>query len=74
MEEIQIDSVIQAHPDERTHLTNTEVTSSNINEINHVINKENRSLIKKEINHHHHLKTQLTPRNLKCQCSSLGIG
>ena len=30
-------------------------------------------LIKKKINHHHHLKTQLTSINLKHQCSSLGI-
>ena len=42
MDDIQIDSVIQAHPDETTHLTNTEVTSSNINEMSHVMNKENR--------------------------------
>ena len=39
---IQIDSAIQAHPDERTHLTNTEVTFSNINEMSHVMSKENR--------------------------------
>ena len=42
VKEIQIDSVIQAHTDETTHLTNTEVTSSNINEMSHVMNKENR--------------------------------
>ena len=41
MKDIQIDRVIQVHPDEKTHLTNTEVTSSNINEMSHVINKEN---------------------------------
>ena len=38
----KIDSVIQAYPDERTRLTNTEITSSNINEMSHVMNKENR--------------------------------
>ena len=42
MNDIQIDSVIQAHPDETKHLTNTEVTSSNINEMSHVMNKDNR--------------------------------
>ena len=57
MKDVQVDSVIQADPDETTHLINTGVTSSN----------------KNEINHHHHLKTQLTPKNLKHQCSSLGI-
>ena len=41
MKDIQIDTVIQADPDERTHLTSTEVTSSNINEMSHVMNKEN---------------------------------
>ena len=73
VKDIQIDRDIQAHPDERTHLTNTEVTSPNINEMSHVMNKEIDSLLKKEINHHHHLKTQLTPQNLKQQRSSLGI-
>ena len=42
VKDIQIDSVIQAHPDETTHLTNTEATSSNINDMSHVMNKENR--------------------------------
>ena len=42
VKDIQTDLVIQAHPDERTHLTNTEVTSSNKNETSHVMNKENR--------------------------------
>ena len=65
MKDVQIDSIIQAHPDERTHLTNTEVKSSNITEMSHVMNKENQSLDKKEINQHHHLKTQLAPKNLK---------
>ena len=41
VKDIQIDSVIQADPDETTHLTNTEVTSSNINEMSHIMNKEN---------------------------------
>ena len=40
--DVQVDSVIQADPDETTHLTNTGVTSSNINEVSHIINKENR--------------------------------
>ena len=42
MKDVQVDSVIQADPDETTHLTNTGVTSSNINEVSHIINKENR--------------------------------
>ena len=42
VKDIQTDSVTQAHPHETTHLTNTEVTSSNINEMSHVMNKENR--------------------------------
>ena len=46
MKDIQIDRVIQAHPDERTHLTNTEVTSQNINEMSHVMHKENRPPVK----------------------------
>ena len=41
MKDIQIDSKIQAHPDETTHLSNTEATSSNINEMSHVMNKDN---------------------------------
>ena len=41
LRDIQTDRVIQEHPDERTHLTNTEVTSSNINKMRHVVNKEN---------------------------------
>ena len=41
VKDIQIDSVIQADPDETKHLTNTEVTSSNINEMSHIMNKEN---------------------------------
>ena len=39
MKVIQIDSVIQAHADERIHLTNTKF--SNINDMSHVINKKN---------------------------------
>ena len=42
VKDIQIDSVIQGHPAEIMHLTNIEVTASNINEMSHVINKENR--------------------------------
>ena len=42
MKDIQIDSVIQAHSDERTHLTNTEITSLDINEMSRVMNKGNR--------------------------------
>ena len=38
---MKIDSVIQADPDETTHLTNTKVTSSDINEMRHITNKEN---------------------------------
>ena len=62
MKDRQIDSVIQAHPDETMHLTNREVKSSNINETSHLRIID--SLIKKEINHHHHIKTQLTQKNL----------
>ena len=43
MKDIQIDSVIQADPDEITHLTNTGDTSSNINVMSHIMNKKNRS-------------------------------
>ena len=42
MKDIQIDSVIQADPDETTHSINTESTSSNINEMSHIPNNENR--------------------------------
>ena len=35
-------SVIQAHLDVRTHLINTDVTSSNINEMSHIMSKESR--------------------------------
>ena len=42
MKDIQIGSVIQADPVETTHMTNIEVTSSNINEISHIMNKKNR--------------------------------
>ena len=42
MKNLQVDSVIQADPDETTHLTNIGVTSSNINEVSHTMNKENR--------------------------------
>ena len=41
MNDVQVNSVIQSNPDEATHLTNTGVTSSNINEISHIKNKEN---------------------------------
>ena len=41
VKDIQIDGVIQADLDERTHLINTEVTSSNTNEMSHVITDEN---------------------------------
>ena len=33
VKDVQIESVVQAHPDETTHLTNTEVPSSNINQM-----------------------------------------
>ena len=42
MKDVQVDSVIQEVPDEITHLTNTGVTSSNIDEVSHIMNKENR--------------------------------
>ena len=39
---MQVDSDIQADPDETTHLTNTGVTSSNTNtKVSHIMNKEN---------------------------------
>ena len=73
VKDVQVDSVIQANPDETTHLTNTGVLSSNINAVSYIMNMKNRPPDKKEINHHHHLKTQLTPKNIKHQCSSLGV-
>ena len=42
MKDIQTDSVVQGHPGEKMHLANTEVTSSDINEMSHVMNKGNR--------------------------------
>ena len=43
VKDIQVDSVIQADPDETTtHLTNTGFISLNINEMSHIMNKENR--------------------------------
>ena len=61
-------------PDETTHLTNKEVTFAIINEMSHVMNKDNQSSDKeREKNHHHHLKTQPTPQNLNRPCSSLEI-
>ena len=42
MKDVQVDSVIQEVPDEITHFTNTGVTSSNIDEVSHIMNKENR--------------------------------
>ena len=41
VKDVQADSVIQTDPGETTHLTNTGITSSNINEARHIINKEN---------------------------------
>ena len=41
VKDAQVDSVIQVDPDETTHLINTGVTSSNINEVSHIMNKEN---------------------------------
>ena len=73
MKDVQVYSVIKAHPDKETHLTNTGVTSSSVNEMSHIMNKKIDPVIKKGINHHHHLKAQLTPKNQKHQCSSLGI-
>ena len=52
VKDVQVDSVIEADPDETTHLTNTGVTSSNINEVSHIMNKENRSPEKEGVNHH----------------------
>ena len=40
---MEIDNLIQAHPDQTTHLIHTEVRSSAINETSYVMNKENRS-------------------------------
>ena len=42
MKDVHVDSVIQADPDETKHLINTGVTCSNINEVSHIMNKENR--------------------------------
>ena len=42
VKDVQVDSVIQADPDQTTYLNNTGVTSSNINEESHIMNKENR--------------------------------
>ena len=39
---MQIDNLIQAHPDQTTHLIHTEVRSSAINVTSYVMNKENR--------------------------------
>ena len=38
---MKIDSVIQADLDEKTHLTNAKVTSSDVNDLRHITNKEN---------------------------------
>ena len=43
VKDIQTDNVVQAHSDETARLTKTEVASSNITEMNQVMNKENRS-------------------------------
>ena len=43
MKDVQVDSVIQAGPDETTHLTKIGDTFSNINEVSHIMNKENRA-------------------------------
>ena len=48
MKGVQINIVIQARPDERTHLSNTEIRSSNINEVSYVSNEKNRSPDKKK--------------------------
>ena len=42
MKDVRVDSVIEADPDEKMHFTNRGVTSSNINEVSHIMNKENR--------------------------------
>ena len=43
---VQIDSVVEERLDEITHMTNTKVTSSNINKMSHVVNEENQPPIK----------------------------
>ena len=63
VKDVKGDSAIQPDPNpETTHLTNTGVTSSNMNEASHILNKENRPLDKERENYHHHDKTQLTPK------------
>ena len=42
MKDVQVDSVVQADQDEITPSTNAGVTSSNINEVSHTMNNENR--------------------------------
>ena len=71
VKDIQIDSVIQAHPDERMHLTNTEVTSSNINEMGREMKSKNWPP-DKEIDKPPS-QNPTSPQNLKYQCSLLGI-
>ena len=73
MKDVQVDSVIQADPDETTHSTNTGVTSSNINEVSHLMNKENRPPDKKRDKAAPPSQNPTNPKNLKHQCSSLGI-
>ena len=76
--DIQIDSVVQAHPDETTHMTevtsSTKVTSSNVNEMSHVMNKENRPPDKEKDKppppSQNPTKHQ---KSVKYQCLSLGI-
>ena len=71
--DIQTDNVIQAHPDERTHLTNTKVTSSNINEMSHVMNMENQPTHKERDRPPPPSQNLTTSQNPNHHCSSLGI-
>ena len=70
---MQIDSVTQADSDETTHLTNTKVTSSNINQMRHIINEENRPRDKERDKPPLPSKNPTDPKNLKHECPLLGI-
>ena len=73
MKYVQVDSVIQADPDETTHLINTGVTSSNINEMSHIMNKENRPPDKERDKSPPPSQNPGNPQNLKHQSLWLEI-
>ena len=74
VKDVKGDSAIQPDPNpETTHLTNTGVTSSNMNEVSHILNKENRPLDKERDKLPPPCQNSTNPKNLKHQCSSLGI-